>query len=501
MGGLQELKTEAVGFTILYVEDNRALRVNASKLLSKIFDTVNVASDGAEGLDFFQKEKPDIVITDIKMPNMDGLELARHIKKIDTNAKVIVMSAFDDSEYLYSAIELGVFRYLKKPVNVNALSEVLLATIKEIKSERDAQIFNSHLHSIFNYQSSMILMMDNSIPTFANQMFLDYFEVETLDAFIEKHGDIGTLFLEHDGFIFNTPEQNWFDEVSQNPQRLYNIKLQDKKNDFKHYILKYQRIPDKDSYGILSFDDVTELNLLKLYDASQAKSDESVKNSKAMYKLLEVIQRNNAKVELHNFYKGISITHDAVITEIKEDAIVLKTDYRQEKAIQYDQRSFITSDALPNIIACDNVESISFEHQSVEFSEIHFVFNSAVDRRGLRVVPDEKHTATLFLGETKFHGETRIEDISLEAVKLNLEALPAGLEIGSEVSVNMVLTINKKPVIITSPAVMLRKTDNKRSFSIVFTFDFKVGEKHKLVEYMTSRQMEIIREFKGLQNA
>ncbi len=343
-------------------------------------------------------------------------------------------------------------------------------------------------------------MVKEGVPVFANQMFLDFFSVKDTQEFNTKFSNIDSIFLKHDGFLYKDSCDDWFTEVSANPQKLYNIKLQDKQKNLKHFILKYQNIPKKENYGIISFDDVTELNLLQLYDANQVKSDENLKNSDAMYKLLEVIQRNSAKIELHNFYKGISITHDAVIMEVKKDNIILKTDYMQEKAIQFDKRSFITSDALPNVIACDNVSKISFKHQSVEFTNIHFALTSPVSRKALRVVPDEKHTVTLFIGENKFHSELLLEDISLEALKLNLDAMPAGLNVGDEVTLNMALTINKKNIIINSKATMFRKTDNRRSFSIVFMLELKVGEKHNLTEYMTLRQMEIIREFKGMQN-
>jgi len=497
MSELKKLKLDAGGFSILYVEDNNALRENAAKLLRKIFDRVYVASDGQEGLDEYTKNKPDIVITDIKMPHMDGLALAKHIKSITTETKVIIMSAFDDSEYLYNAIELGVFRYLKKPVNISALSEVLLACILEINKDRDRELFNSNLQSIFNYQSSIILMMNEATPSFVNGMFLEYFNVDTLEEFVEIYSDIGKLLLKHDSFLHG---DSWFNTIKHNPEKLFNVKMQDRDKNFRHFILKYQAIPDKKGYGIISFDDITELNLLKLYDSQQVQSDNNLQNSKALFSLLEVIARNNAKVELHNFYKGVRITHDAIVMEVRDDAVILKTDYMQEKAIQFDRRSFITSDALPHVIACDNVRNIDFKHQSVEFSNIHFVLTSPVSRKVLRIVPAQSHSISLFIEKNKYHGDIIIEDLSLEAIRLNLESMPAGLELGDEVVVNIVVSLHNKPMIINVNAVLFSKVENRRSFSLVFTFHFEIGKRSDLAEYITYRQMEIIREFKGLQN-
>ncbi len=498
MSDLKKLKSATHGFTVLYVEDNKALRTNAAKLLHKFFETVDVAEDGAIGLKLFEENSYDIVVTDIKMPNMDGMELNKEIKKISPKTKIIVMSAFDESEYLYKAIELGVFRYLKKPVNVNEFVDVLYSYIQEIKKEQNSQLFNAHLKNIFNYQSSIVVMLKGSKLSFANQMFLDYFNVDSIEEFKEIHKDLGNLFLEHDGFLYNKPDKNWFDEVSLRPQKLYNIKLQDRDENFRHFILKYQIIPDEESYGILSFDDITELNLLQLYDEKTSKNDEVIKDTKAMFKLLEVVQRNNAKIELHNFYKGLSITNDAVISELSDENITLKTKYLQLKAIQLDRKTLIISEALPQTVLCSEVIRENFEKQSVLLGGLSFTKTSPVLRKTVRVVPEEGHSVSLFLGNNKFRGDAEVEDISLDAVKLKLDSLPAGLEKGDTVHLDIVLEMDKKPLIINTEAKLFRKSESKRSFSLVFMFvETKKGE---LVKYITKRQMAIIREFKGMQN-
>lgn len=500
MSNIKKLKSEAKNISVLYAEDNKALRKNASKLLSRFFTNVYSAVDGQDALEQFRKYHPQIVITDLNMPNMDGLSFAQHAKHILPDTKIIIMSAFDDKDYLHKAIELGVFRFLTKPVNLSKLTDVLYQAVVQIHHENNTKLFHMHLKNIFNYQSSMILMLKDKKPLIANQMFLDFFEVEDLSEFREKHHDLGTHFLAHSGFLYNKLDKNWLDEISENEQKLYHVKLKNSQDETKHFILKYQKIREKDGYGILSLDDVTELNLLKLFDEKRVKSDEHLKDNKSMFKLLEVIRRNGAKVELHNYYKGLSITHDAIISDIKNGTIVVQTTYMQEKAVQYEKRSVIISEALPNAIYCDEVVKISFDDQRIEFKKLHFSSTSPTQRSTIRVVPEEKHTVSLFLGENKFQGEVYIEDISLDAIRLRLNALPAGLAENDEVHIDMVLTMDKKPLIINSKAIMFRKSESKYNFDVVFTFQFADNEKSKLVKYITSRQMAIIREFKGMQN-
>jgi len=498
MNSLKNLQSITKNFTLLYVEDNEALRDKAQILLQKFFESVDVAGDGTLGLEMFKSKHYPIVITDIKMPHMDGLTLTKYIKKIKPETKVIIMSAFDDKELLFKGIELGVFRFLTKPVNVNELAEVLYKAVLEIRHEQNTKMFYSYLKNIFDYQSSMVVMLNNKEFVLANDMFLEFFEFECMNECKKSFVEIGERFLAHDGFLYNHEGVDVLDTLFEIPQKLFHVKLEASDGSLKHFILKYQTIPEKKGYGILSFDDVTELNLLELFDAKQTSQDKILENKQAIFDLLEVVQRNSAKVDIHNYYKGLSITNSGIITEIKEQTILLKTSYIQLKAMQLEQKTYIVSSALPNVVQASEIVKISFERQEVELNLLSFVATSPIERKTIRVVPAEKQTVSLFLGENKFHGDIEIEDISLDAIRLKLSALPAGLDSNSEIRLDIVLELDKKPLIINTKAKMFKKSESKHSFSVVFLFeDLK---KSTLVKYITKRQMELIREIKGMQN-
>lgn len=498
MSDLKELKDAAKDFTILYVEDNDGLRLNAAKLLKKFFSHVDVAEDGQVGLELFKTNHYPIVITDIKMPKMDGMTLAKNIKNIKPETKTIIMSAFDDKELLLKGIEHGIFRFLKKPVSVQELSTVLHKALLEIEHEANTQMFYKHLHNIFNHQSSMIIMLEENKVILANDKFLDFFDCECIDKCAKTMDEISANFIAHNGFLSPQNSIDIMEILRENSEKLFHVKLKDKEGKLKHFIIKYQDIPEKVTHGVLSFDDVTELNLLKLFDNIQNESDEELVNTKAMFKLLSVIQRNSAKIKLHNYYKGLSITNNGVITEIKDNAIIIKTTYIQQKAIQLQQKLLIVSEALPNTIECLKIEKINFEQQEVTLSDLRFVHRSPIMRKTIRVVPGGKPTVSLFMGENKFHGDVEIEDLSLDAVKLKLNALPAGLEEDSEITLDIVLEMDKKPLIINTKASMLRKSESKQNFHVVFIF--KDLKKSGLVKYITKRQMALIREIKRMKN-
>ena len=114
--------------SILYVENDASLRKIYSKLLDNVIKKVWVANNGVEGLESYKKHRPDLILTDIKMEVMNGLEMISRIKKIDKNARVIILSAFSEPGYFLRAISYGVKGYLLKPID----SEVL---IKQIESQ------------------------------------------------------------------------------------------------------------------------------------------------------------------------------------------------------------------------------------------------------------------------------------------------------------------------------------------------------------------------------
>lgn len=126
---LKELK-------ILFVEDE----VNISKLLkdalSDYFYSFTVASDGLEGLEKFKNVNPDIVITDILMPNLDGLEMTKEIRKIDENTPIIVLSAFSDKEKLLKAIDIGITKYFIKPFDPEEVLEYLIFLANKLNKNR-----------------------------------------------------------------------------------------------------------------------------------------------------------------------------------------------------------------------------------------------------------------------------------------------------------------------------------------------------------------------------
>ena len=103
-------------------------------------NVIGQAGDGYIAMDEIIKTNPDIVITDIRMPKMDGLELIKELKDRDFDAEFIVISAYSEFEYALKAIKLGVHDYVLKPINDEELMETLSKVIERIKEKENSNI-------------------------------------------------------------------------------------------------------------------------------------------------------------------------------------------------------------------------------------------------------------------------------------------------------------------------------------------------------------------------
>ena len=116
--------------SILVVDDEENAREGLSKILSKEGYRVETASNGKEAIDNLKRQRYDLVITDMRMPLMDGFEVLREIKKMDENIGVIMITAYGEVESYLEAMNMGAFEYINKPVRVNELKRVIAKVLE-----------------------------------------------------------------------------------------------------------------------------------------------------------------------------------------------------------------------------------------------------------------------------------------------------------------------------------------------------------------------------------
>ncbi len=142
--------------TVLYVEDDEIARENGIEYLENYFDTIYDASNAIDALSLYNTHKPDIIITDINMPKINGLEFVKKIREKDDTTQVIITTAYSDKEYLFQAIELKLIKYLVKPIEEKEFEEALKICIENIKSN-NTNIINISNDTLFDtYNKTLI---------------------------------------------------------------------------------------------------------------------------------------------------------------------------------------------------------------------------------------------------------------------------------------------------------------------------------------------------------
>lgn len=123
---------------VLVVDDSLIMRRNVTKMLEALgHKVIAEAKDGHEALELYKRAKPDLVTMDITMPEMDGITAVKELKKIDKEAKIMMLTSHGQEEMVISAIRSGASGYLLKPINVMKVRDGIRKVFPEIADERE----------------------------------------------------------------------------------------------------------------------------------------------------------------------------------------------------------------------------------------------------------------------------------------------------------------------------------------------------------------------------
>lgn len=197
---------------VLLVEDEEKLSSLLKNAIGDEFRSFLIAKDGVEGMKMYQKLSPDIIITDIMMPNKTGLDMAKEIKEIDQNANIIILSAHSEVEKLLTAIDVGVIKYFIKPFDPDELLDYIISIedsiAKKLVNLKDGFVFNKGTKSL--YKDTRYIKLSKK-------------EVLFLDLLISSYEE-GNLIVSYDKIKTNI----WDEEASDERLRTFIRRFRDK---------------------------------------------------------------------------------------------------------------------------------------------------------------------------------------------------------------------------------------------------------------------------------
>lgn len=193
-------------YKVLIIDDEEIIREGLKTVIdwdSLGCKVIGEASDGDEGLEMLSSMQPDIVITDIRMPGLNGLEMISKLKKHKHECKIIILSGFRDFEYAQQAVKLGAFRFLLKPTNTKEIIQSIEEAIIELKKlKSNEEIFKSLKKKVkedYNLSDRVTITEDKSLNT--NEKNSKFLVVKAL-SFMKENVNMGLTLKDVSAHLF-----------------------------------------------------------------------------------------------------------------------------------------------------------------------------------------------------------------------------------------------------------------------------------------------------------
>ncbi len=217
MVDLKKLKKYTQDMRVLYVEDDLTVQTEMAEFLKRFFPTVVLANNGKEGLEAYKQGNYDLIISDINMPIMNGIEMSKSILQEDQNQSIIIISAYSDSEYLLELINLGIEYFVLKPVGLQQLTKIIYRVSEAHNNEKLAHLYHE---SIKNQNIQLEKSLEEKSQIINTQIYRDSLTgLDNLCAFMYntnnyKHLEFTVLMLididklEHINDLYGTATGN-----------------------------------------------------------------------------------------------------------------------------------------------------------------------------------------------------------------------------------------------------------------------------------------------------
>ena len=344
-----KLKEFARNLVVLYVEDNAELRDRTQTLLNNIFTKVDIAIDGSDAIEKYEKYNKtnqryyDLVITDINMPKINGIEMSKKIKSLNTKQYIIIISAHDEIEYLHDSIEYGIDAYLNKPIQLKPLLDTLFKAVESIYNRTMAEDFQKTLQIKVKQQEEKLkklYLIDNLT------------ELKNVNAYISVKDtyinpivsivDINKLFEINNFFGINIGNNiliklagiliNFFDNIADvyrghndefiiatDIKRISYNKFKKKTDSLLNYILTHKF----DSFN--EKDEEISINVQVTIGTSQTKENTYLNANRALHQAKSEHRRyilfDDKQIDSKNYEKNFNITKE-IISAIENNRII-----------------------------------------------------------------------------------------------------------------------------------------------------------------------------------
>lgn len=182
---------------MIFLEDDLIIRSNYVDYLKKNFENVYEASDGIEALNIYKSKEIDFILADIEMQGINGIDFIKEVRKSNKEIKIVIMSAYDNKDYLMEAIKLNLLDYLVKPVSRLSFQNIISNVLNELKNKEIVFLKNNY---IWDKRNKKLFFEKEEIILTKNELLL-------FEEFCNDNERVFT-FIEISNLIYPTEEYN-----------------------------------------------------------------------------------------------------------------------------------------------------------------------------------------------------------------------------------------------------------------------------------------------------
>ncbi|MDF1877416.1 response regulator [Sulfurimonas sp. SAG-AH-194-L11] len=294
-----KLKKYAENCSVLYVEDDELIRDQTASFLGRFFKDIVLGEDGSIGISKYKERKFDIVITDINMPNMNGIDMIREIKEINYEQIVLVTSAHNDSDYLIQLINLDVMRFILKPFNNKQFLYIIYKIAEELSVNSEKELLEAKLRQLsVRYQTivdeiniGIVVIKDYAIDM-ANRAFLDIGGFDSYETLKLEMPDIGVLFEESSQCLNAATNEELISQLQELKDENRKVRMVRNAKTIEYQVNLSEIVEEENSY-IITFNDITAIHN-SLYNDRNT----HLPNRKFILEKIEIIKQNVSKLDV-----------------------------------------------------------------------------------------------------------------------------------------------------------------------------------------------------------
>lgn len=262
---ITKLKTYAENISVLYVEDDEEIQEEIARVLTRFFPKVDLSQNGEDGLFIYNENPHDLVISDINMPIMNGIEMIKELKKYENPPTVLVTSAYNDTDYLMELINLNITQFVMKPFNAKQFLIGLYSIVEKIFYKKEYLIMQEKLrlsNQSFeqiqeNSEHAMIILQKDKIKS-ANTAFLKLSEYSDIQSLKDETPPIASLFDSGYNCIQAQDNKDFISELLTKDKSMHLVQKDHGNRDKPSlYAIGFTEISKSEEAYLLSFTDIT----------------------------------------------------------------------------------------------------------------------------------------------------------------------------------------------------------------------------------------------------